>query len=468
MPSRIITGLLTLFFFGFVACSSGDDPVADTGSPVDAGSVQDSGTTDEGTVIEDTAVVVDQGSAPDTTQTVDEGPAPVDQGSQIVDVPQPTNCSDLAVLIDTPVEPDSPVSVDVQLCNVVVTFKHNDGYFIQQSIDGPATEVYVGSDWAYPAPTEGDVLNIRVSQWTSFKGHEEITASEPPVLIAQQSLEGYALDLSSGILPTEALESRLVTVTGAKVREVINSKTYLIDYGTAEAVDFYAVGLNEELCTNATFDIERAILIQYGDIHEIKAYFAGFDVTNIDTSNCPPPVVHDDSNWGFESWLESDPPEDFVKEKLSQKFTATQEGEHVKQGSNACVLNWFTTDHPELAQGWWTPAEAFKTYTHSLWAWDEAATGRVRTALKFYDADKNQVGNTAYSGYTADEGTWTELSITSEAPEGTAFVRAAIRMYDEGLFDETVGAEIYIDEWSLTENAEEPAPPEDTEPAPGE
>jgi hypothetical protein len=458
MASRITTGLLTLFFFGFAACGSGDDPANDTGTILDQGSVQDLGSIDEGTV-EDTTVALDEGGTPDTTQVVDEGTAPVDEGAVIVDVTQPNNCSDLTVLIETPVDDGSPVSVDVQLCSVVVTYKHNDGFFIQQSVDGPATEVYVGGDWPYPAPTEGDVLNIRVSQWASYQGHQEIIASEPPVLVGQQSLDEYALDISSGVLPSEALESRLVSLTGAKVREAVNSKTYLVDYGTAEAVNIYVSGLSEDLCTNATFDVERAVFIQYIDVHEIKVYFAGFDVTNINTDDCPPPIVHDSSNWGFESWLTTDPPEDFIKEKLSQKFAATQEGEHVKQGSNACVLSWYTTDTAELAQGWWTPAEAGKDYTHSLWAWDEADTGRVRTALKFYDADKNQVGSTEYSSYTADEGTWTELTATATAPEGAVFVRAAVRMYDEGLFNEEFGADIYIDEWNLTESEGTPVDP---------
>jgi hypothetical protein len=459
MSYRIISTLLTLLIFGFTACASGDDTSTDTGAlqdtsvSADTGSVVDAAT-DEGSST-DSVQSLDEGNAPtDTAQAVDQGTSPVDEGSTPIDAGQPTNCTDLTILNETPVEPGAPAAVDIQLCNVVVTYKHSDGYFIQQSIDGPATEVYIGGDWPYPAPAEGDVLNIRVSQWSSYEGHQEITASEPPVLVAQQSLEGWALDISAGILPSESIESRLVTLSTAQVREAINSKNYLIDYGTAEAVTLYVSGLSDELCTNASFSVTRGIIIQYGDIHEIKVYYAGFDVTDINTDNCPPPIEYDSSNWGFESWTSTDPPEDFIKEKQGQNFSATQEGVHVKQGSSACVLSWFTTDTAELAQGWWMPAEAGKDYTLSLWAWDEADTGRIRTALKFYDADKNAIGSTEYSSYTDNEGAWTELTATATAPDGTVYARGAVRMYDvagDALFDPAVGADVYIDEWNLSE-----------------
>ncbi|MBR57931.1 MAG: hypothetical protein CMH54_07715 [Myxococcales bacterium] len=88
---------------------------------------------------------------------------------------------------------------------------------------------------------------------------------------------------------------------------------------------------------------------------------------------------------------------------------------------------------------------------------DNDANGRVRLALDFYSADETKLGNTVYSStYSEDSADWVHYSHNATAPEGTAFVRGFIRMYDVSSFGDADSATVNIDDWATGETPADP------------
>jgi hypothetical protein len=354
--------------------------------------------------------------------------------------------------------------VNVLLCNVAVTYVYVDGFFVQESAEGGAMSVYVGktdgdpANWPYAAPSVGDVLNIQVTEFGSFKGHQQITASLPPEAAGTTDVSAYALDLSEGTLPSEELESRLVMVTGATIDQK-KGKVMGISYGTATNVVFFA-GKGKSLCRNATFDLVRAVVVEYttdpegATLHELKTWDASLDVANLDDSGC----AVDDSNWDFEDWTLTDPPLGFVKTDKSKGFAVSQDTVNFHGGTSSAQVWVKTKDNsPELAQSWYMPVTVGTNYSLVVWALDNEAQLRARLILEFYDS-KAEVGKDGekYSAYTEDSADWQSLSHARVAPEGAIQLRGFIRFYDQtDEFDPEVGAGMSIDDWSVTMSVEE-------------
>ena len=363
-----------------------------------------------------------------------------DTGSD--DTGNPPACDSIAALKATP-----EGAVDLMLCDVVVTYVFDDGYFIQEGPDGPATEVYVGTgDWPYAAPVPGDIIDLHVLEYGSFQGQQEITLSVAPTYTGKVgNLEQFALDLSAGTLPSEDIESRLVTVSGLTVKSQSGS-TLKVDYGTATDVQLYITS-SPDFCEGATFTLVQGVITEYTDAHQLRAFDAAADVANVDTTNCPVPPTYDTSNWNFEEWTETDPPADFFKDTAD--FTATQESTTVHDGASACNLTFTSKTNQDFWAGYYVPVTPATDATFSVWAWDGDPAGRLRLAIAFYDASMQKLGNTEYSNeYTTDNATWTQMILTKTVPDGAAFARSFVRMYDEAAFVDS--ATVYIDDWSLT------------------
>ncbi len=339
--------------------------------------------------------------------------------------------------------------VDVSLSGVTVTYVFGEGYFLQD--DSAAIEVYVGEVWPYDAPLVGDLIDLHVTEYGSWANHEEIIASDAPVVTGQGDAEALKTDVSAGTLPSSDLESYYVGGTTLEVTAA-DGQNLTVAYGTATGVDF-RVDAPGDLCVGATFDLAAGVVTQFYDIHRLQSFDVASDVVNIDISACEVPVESDMSNWGFEEVGQDDPPADF--EKASSGFTALTDDSTAAVGLQSCELTWTSTSNQDFYQGYYTPIAPGQFALFLLAFLDNDPGGRIRTSLEFYDADKLSLGK-EYGIYSEDDAAWdTSSGWYIVAPEGAAFVRAFVRMYD--VADNWDGdATVYVDDWSLTAEDVEP------------
>ncbi len=389
---------------------------------------------------------------PDTSHTVDPG-LPQE------DVPNNSNCSTIDALLakQLPSGDNPKLPVYEQLCDVAVTQVYHSGFFIQESPDGRATEVYVGYPTAtgeggwlntgYPQPQRGQILDMVVTEWAAYKGHEEITKIEPPVLKGTADVSTYTLDLSAGIVPSEEFESRLVSVSNATVSETDVKGGVRMDYGTAQGVLLFVEEMST-VCVGATVQVNEAIIIEHDGEHELKVFSGQESNVAIDISTCVEPEEYDDSNWDFEDWTTSNPPPGFINQ--TDDFNATQSTSfaHGDVGSS-CLLTWTSKQNQDFLAGHYKPAGEGGDYTISMWVHDEDPNGRVRMAIVFYDPAKQKIETKYASKYSKDEPGWQYLTYTRTAPEGTAYARIFIRMYDASDFTNVGYATVHIDDISL-------------------
>lgn len=441
--------------------SGGTDtsPFADVTTTEDTNPSEDVTPGDDTVPAEDTMPMEDTTPAEDVAPIEDTAPsedtAPTEDTAPVEDVPpmEDTVTEGCGTIEDLKASEEGPVNV--LLCNMAVTYVYDQGYFIQASADSAAIGIYVGGDlnadgsWPYPAPAPGDLLNLQVTEFGSYNGLQQITASLDPVNMGTTDIGGFALDLSEGTLPSEGIESRLVKVTGIAVDEKAG-KVLTISYGTAAGVQLYALN-GEALCRNATFDLVHGIVTEYNGVHQLKTFDATLDVANLDDSGC----AVDDSNWDFEDWTVTDPPIGFEKAAVADGFTITQDTEVFYGGAASAKITQTTEQTPELAQSWYMPATAGTTYTLSVWAWDNEPNLRARLVLQFYDGSgkvDTDPPSGKYSAYTQDMAEWQSLSVTLVAPEGATQLRGSMRFYDQNDFDPAVGASMNLDNWSVSVN----------------
>jgi len=331
-------------------------------------------------------------------------------------------------------------ALDVTLSGVTVTYVFAQGYFIQDATG--AMEVYVGYEWPYEAPAVGDVIDLTISLFTDYENNQEVKGTAAPVKTGTATVT--PLDLSSGVLPSEDIEGRLVTITGCTLDD-LGGQNGSLSYGSATDV-VLRLDDGAGLCPGATFDLVRGLAVQYQDIYRVQVFDAAADLANVSTATC---LEFDDSNWGFEEDTQQDPPADFVKG--SDAFTANVTSDAAHGGGHSCQLTWTSTSNQDLYQGALTPAAPGQTATFSVWVLDNDPAGRVRPGIAFYDASEVFVdGSTAYSSdYSVDGTDWQNLVFQAPVPDGAAFARAILRMYD--VSDAWAGsATVRIDDWSLT------------------
>jgi hypothetical protein len=331
-------------------------------------------------------------------------------------------------------------AVDVTLEGVTVTYAFNNGYFLQD--DTAAIEVYVGPDWPYPAPAEGSVIDLHVTEYGSYANQQEVVVSDPPVVVGAADPTLLAIDISGGFLPGEESESFYIHGTGLKVTD-IDGKDVTVAYGTAAAV-ILRVDTSAALCIGATFDLLDGVVTQYWDIHRLQVFDAAIDLGNINTDKCPA-FNADMSNWNFEEPDLTDPPPDF--EKATDSFTAFPTNTAAHGGAQSCELIWNSKSNQELYQGFYTPVVAGQKVTFSLWTLDNDPAGRLRLLIRFYDAAKNPISNTYSDQFTVDSPDWMQMVFAQTAPNNAAFARAYVRLYDTELW--TGEAVANIDDWSV-------------------
>jgi len=330
----------------------------------------------------------------------------------------------------------------VTINSVTVTYVFNQGYFIQDA--SGATEVYTTDEWEYDKVTVGQVISLHVTEYGSFHAQQEIVASDAPVVEGTGDAAAFILDISAGTLPSEDIESHVVSGTGLTV-DALDGKNLTISYGTANDVVFRANEASETMCVGATFDLVTGIVTQFDEEHRLQAFFAE-DITNFNTDNCEAPVDADDSNWGFEEGGPNDPPADFVKS--GDALTAEWTTEMAHTGDNGCKLTWTAPDNQDLFQGYFMPITAGQMATFQVWGIDNDVAGRFRIAVEFYSDTFLSLKKEYSSSYTEDSADWAQIDHGIEAPEGSAYVRGFVRLYDvaEGWNGE---ATVYIDDWSL-------------------
>ena len=73
-----------------------------------------------------------------------------------------------------------------------------------------------------------------------------------------------------------------------------------------------------------------------------------------------------------------------------------------------------------------------KTYTASVWTRTAGLGGTARVALTFWNSSGVYLGVAVESAGTGGTGDWKQLTVTQQAPAGTAFVRVELRQSGTG------------------------------------
>ena len=192
----------------------------------------------------------------------------------------PVDCNATIADLRTEATGATDKAVNLEVCDVVVTYVTGNGYFIQKDATGPAIQIYEGNQWTADVAV-GDVIDMRVTEVTSFNGQEEVSGHEAVVVKSQASdISGLIQALT--VAPSEDYESELVKITGGTI-VTLNNNDGTISYGTATDVVLRAQS-TAGLCVGATFDL-LAPVSEFQAAHRIQS-FALTDFTNIDTTAC--------------------------------------------------------------------------------------------------------------------------------------------------------------------------------------
>ncbi len=174
--------------------------------------------------------------------------------------------------------------VDLTICNAVVTYISDSGYFLQTDPAGPAIQVVEMPNWT-PDVAVGDLLTMHVTAVATYFGMQQIQDHDP-VTTQTTGLDVTSLvqDLTSGAFLDESFESELISLTGALVT-AINARTVAIQWNGGGSSSTVMVPDSGPLCVGATFDIVAPVADVGGDF-SIRSYTPDQDITNIDASAC--------------------------------------------------------------------------------------------------------------------------------------------------------------------------------------
>lgn len=334
--------------------------------------------------------------------------------------------------------PEGPVNMTVHEALVMYVF--DNGYFIMDST--ACIEVYVGLEWPYDKPSPGQMITLQVTELGSFKGMLEIMQSAPPVLTGSLDVQTAVTDISEGILPSEELESCLVTANQMLVTAV-DGQNMFVAYGTAENVRLRnATASAQGDCPPISIALDSGVVVQYEEEHYLM-FYQEEDVEVLTPGDCQ---QGDDSNWGFEETEQNDPPADF--EKGTSDFSATWSSEQAHGGANSCNLTWFSQDNQDFFQSYYIPATAGESVSFQVWVLDNDMAGRIRQSVRFYDSDFVTLSMEYSSTYSEKSPDWALYKVQFVAPASTAFVRGLVRMYDVTA-DWDGDATVFIDDWNV-------------------
>ncbi|MBW2702386.1 MAG: lamin tail domain-containing protein [Deltaproteobacteria bacterium] len=194
-----------------------------------------------------------------------------------------SNCDSMA---DIRAQADGPLDTPIQICPAYVTYLTDTGFFLQKDPEGPAIYSFEGWDWnADNLLAVGDYITMPITELTTYFGLKEITDHDTiEVLTTGNSIDSLIQDLSAGTVPSEDLESEIVSLTEATIT-AIDGSDLTIDYGTATGVEIHASELDGSFCVDATFDF----LGLGGDnngTHNLRSFYVT-DFSNINTDDCP-------------------------------------------------------------------------------------------------------------------------------------------------------------------------------------
>jgi len=159
-------------------------------------------------------------------------------------------------------------------------------------------------------------------------------------------------------------------------------------------------------------------------------------------------------NAGFETWTAGPggPPDSWYSSTGS--LTGTQEGTIVNSGTYSCNLTWTTTTTCYLIQD--VAVTGGQDYVFSFMAYDNTADGRLRVAIRWFEADNATFINGYYGDYTTDDASWQAVSSGAQtAPATAAYAHVEIRCYDVSGWPGT--ATCYADD-AVFEEAAAPEP----------
>ena len=374
---------------------------------------------------------------------------------QLADVPQAADVSQAA---DIPSVEDAPVALcsdegsvaGLRSCpqgdlayllrSVVVTYVYGEGFFVQD--DSGAILVYAGDPPAAPLPAVGEVIDLPVLRLSEWHGRLEVTRFDVQVVVGAAEVAEVTLDLSGGTRPSEELENRLVRVEGLTVTAA-EGEDLRVSYGSAVGVTL-RVDRPEALCVGGTLSIPGVVVTAYDGAYRLQSYDVQSDLTELDTRGC---TLHDTANWGFELEEDSDPPPGFLK--ATEHFTAVRTTDVRRTGEASCALRWDNAANQDLYQGLFVELGPGEVFRFDVWAHDNDESGRVRAAAEYYDANHAPLGK-EYGEFSRDEPDWQNLWVEATGPDGAAFARGFVRMYDV-TGDETT---VFIDDWSVGEAGE--------------
>jgi hypothetical protein len=143
---------------------------------------------------------------------------------------------------------------------------------------------FLGSSYS-PVPNVGDTVDIHATTLAVYNGTEQVTAADGVVVHpGDGDVSDLVQDLSSGIPPSEEMESEVVTITGATVTSIA-AGAVTISYGTATGVQLYPDMLRD-LCVNATLNI-RGVVTAWSpsSVYQVRT-FKPTDITNVNTMAC--------------------------------------------------------------------------------------------------------------------------------------------------------------------------------------
>ena len=336
--------------------------------------------------------------------------------------------------------------VDFTVRGVYVTYvkpssASRKGFYIQRARSGPGLFMYSGS--STPSVDPGNMINVRITSVTRFHGLKE--ADDFAVISndgEDRDVEFLIQDFGSGGTINEDTESELIRIYNATITSGWIER-YGVSYGSSGSTHIQYEefpSLTPRVCPGMVIDI-LAPAGEYDGTYMLTP-FESADFLSLDATPC---AAIDNSNWDFEDWTWTDPPEDF--EKATEFFTATQEASTVNNGSYSAELAWTSQDNQDFYQAWHTPVARDTPYTFHVWYNDTDARGRARTAVQPYDAILTPLTK-EYGSYTSDSPSWRELTLTT-TPEADGFVRPLLRLYDISEHWEGSAA-LFIDDWALT------------------
>jgi len=342
----------------------------------------------------------------------------------------------------------TPTSVHVRLDDVYVTYARTVGYFVQAVQNGPGIFVYAAP--ATHGVAVGNKISLLVNAVADYNGMAEITDSSVATndgLIANvASTLRQSLSTGAGVAPAEAYESELVGVTGATVTAG-SGRNFTISYGSGTTgVALYAYeAATVGLCVGATFNLIAGYVNDSSAVYDFRSYYAA-DFSNVSITGCS---TADNSNWGFESWTQLDPIEDF--EYSGTGFTLTRETTQKHGGASSGNVTWTVTSDPDFCTTYKTPVTVGLNYTCAVWVYDNDTAGRVRPFIKWLDSASATINPSSFSTtYSTDQTSWQQLSIQAAAPTNSVTMKCCVRMYDV-----TAGwdnnATVYVDDLTVTQ-----------------